>query len=60
MAKAKTGEPIGRPPFDEEMKIERVTIGLPKKTLDKLKKESIKRGISFSILIREKLEKAGV
>jgi len=62
MAKSKlTGDAIlGRPPFDEDHKMERVTIGLPGPIIDKLKKDSIKRGISFSKLIREKLEKAGV
>jgi predicted DNA binding CopG/RHH family protein len=60
MAKKKTGEPIGRPPFDEEHKMERVTIGLPGPILDKLKREAIARNISFSLIIREKLKKAGV
>jgi len=60
MAKKKSPEPLGRPPFDEEHKMERVTIGLPPPILQKLKREAIQRNISFSKIIREKLEKAGV
>lgn len=60
MRAKKKSEFDGRPKKEEDEKFQRVSIYLPVTILEKLKREAIKRDISFTGLIREKLEKAGV